>query len=245
MCSRHELLAAPLALCNDGEGSYVSNLDIETTLAIGGVSLLAVVGLIGWTRPAMNCPLPPSPRTSQLPAVACRQPGTGQPRSERACRLRTFTLWTIAHARGIPGLCAARSLSPAYARTRMRNGPRCLPASSHARVYYTTSRGRRRYVVVRKRPFRRSAAIVGGSAAGGALIGALAGGGKGAAIGALAGGGGGLITTALPTKKDWSANASRYSPPRLQVLLLLFGEAHPRVVQFFCYLRHFVGVGFR
>jgi|SRR5947209_8656425 len=49
----------------------------------------------------------------------------------------------------------------------------------------------RRHYVVKRRSRRRSAEIVGGSAAGGALIGGLAGGGKGAAIGALAGGGAG------------------------------------------------------
>jgi hypothetical protein len=67
------------------------------------------------------------------------------------------------------------------------------------RYYY--SNGRRHYRVVRRRPFSHSAAIVGGSAAGGALIGALAGGGKGAAIGALAGGGAGLVYDRITHKK--------------------------------------------
>ena len=40
---------------------------------------------------------------------------------------------------------------------------------------------------------KKTAERVGGSAAGGALVGAIAGGGKGAAIGALAGGGGGYL----------------------------------------------------
>jgi hypothetical protein len=71
-----------------------------------------------------------------------------------------------------------------------------------ARRHYYTRRGRRRYVVVvRRRPFRRSAEIVGGSALGGALIGGLAGGGKGAAIGALVGGGGGYVYDRLTHKK--------------------------------------------
>ncbi len=51
----------------------------------------------------------------------------------------------------------------------------------------------RRHYVVKRRSHRRSAEIVGGSAAGGALVGALAGGGKGAAIGAVAGGGAGYL----------------------------------------------------
>src|SRR5947209_4809013 len=56
-------------------------------------------------------------------------------------------------------------------------------------------------VIVHRRSFKKSAAIVGGSAAGGALIGGLAGGGKGAAIGALAGGGAGLLYDRATHKK--------------------------------------------
>jgi hypothetical protein len=69
------------------------------------------------------------------------------------------------------------------------------------RRYYRSTGTRHRRVYVKKRPFKHSAAIVGGAAAGGALIGALAGGGKGAAIGALAGGGGGLVYDRLTHKK--------------------------------------------
>jgi hypothetical protein len=66
---------------------------------------------------------------------------------------------------------------------------------------YRRNRRHRRRVVVRRRSGRKSAAIVGGSAAGGALIGGLAGGGKGAAIGAVAGGGAGLIYDRKTHKK--------------------------------------------
>ena len=45
----------------------------------------------------------------------------------------------------------------------------------------------------KKLAHKKTAERVGGSAAGGALVGAIAGGGKGAAIGALAGGGGGYV----------------------------------------------------
>lgn len=67
--------------------------------------------------------------------------------------------------------------------------------ASNRRVYYS----RRRYR--RGRPFSHSAAIVGGSAAGGAIIGGLAGGGKGAGIGALAGGAAGLVYDRATHKK--------------------------------------------
>jgi hypothetical protein len=58
-----------------------------------------------------------------------------------------------------------------------------------------------RHYVVKRRSRARSAAIVGGSAAGGALIGGLAGGGKGAAIGAVAGGGAGYLYDRKTHKK--------------------------------------------
>ena len=52
---------------------------------------------------------------------------------------------------------------------------------------------RRRVVYVRHRSKKHQAAIIGGSAAGGAVIGGLAGGGKGALIGAGVGAAGGAI----------------------------------------------------
>jgi hypothetical protein len=57
------------------------------------------------------------------------------------------------------------------------------------------------HYVVKRRSKAHSAAIVGGSAAGGALIGGLAGGGKGAAIGAVAGGGAGYLYDRKTHKK--------------------------------------------
>jgi len=161
---------------------------LKRTLVIGGVSMLAVVGLIGWTRheePAGNTVAPisynnapignpePVSRDPNAPVVYSPSPfGSEAP----AVQARSFA--------------SAPAPVATYA-----------PAPAPVRSYYRDSRGRRRYVVVRKRPFSHSAAIVGGSAAGGALIGALAGGGKGAAIGALAGGGGGLVYDRLTHKK--------------------------------------------
>jgi uncharacterized protein YcfJ len=77
-----------------------------------------------------------------------------------------------------------------------------VPAVDNGDAQYVDAAYRRhRRVVVRRRSGRKSAAIVGGSAAGGALIGGLAGGGKGAAIGAVAGGGAGLIYDRKTHKK--------------------------------------------
>jgi len=135
---------------------------MRRTLAIGGVSLLAVVAVAGWTR------------RDSAP---------------------TNSVWT--NAASVSGGQVAPPLQPA-----VYSGPQPIVQTvAVQRRYYRTRSGRRRYVVVRRRPFRRSAAIVGGSAVGGALIGGLAGGGKGAAIGALAGGAGGLIYDRMTHKK--------------------------------------------
>lgn len=165
---------------------------LRRTLVIGSVSLLAVVGLIGWTRheePVANNAAPAVYNTAPLgnPEPVSRDPNepvvygpspfgpdVSAPPASRAY---------AAPAEPAPNMEAAR------------------PAA--VRHYYRDSRGRRRYVVVRKRPFSHSAAIVGGSAAGGALIGGLAGGGKGAGIGALAGGGAGLLYDRLTHKKTY------------------------------------------
>src|SRR4051812_38451218 len=171
---------------------------LRTALAVGGVFLLAVVGLIGWTRSAE----PPSAAASAHANYLTPQFGNPEPVSRDPDAPVVYA----------PSPFAAEA--PAYRASNMPPEPTAAYATSSyavrtatpARVvterrYYRTSRGRRRYVVVRRRPFTHSAAIVGGSAAGGALIGALAGGGKGAAIGALAGGGGGLVYDRMTHKK--------------------------------------------
>jgi hypothetical protein len=182
---------------------------LQRALVIGGVSLLAVVGLIGWTRhadePIVNNPATANYLTPQIgnqmgnPEPVSRDPNApvvygSSPFAETPATAPAYRAYNAPPPEPAPMPYAApvrgdaeRSVAPA----------RVVPQ----RRYYRTSHGRRRYVVVRKRPLSHSAAIVGGSAAGGALIGALAGGGKGAAIGALAGGGGGLIYDRATHKK--------------------------------------------
>jgi hypothetical protein len=133
---------------------------LRRTLAIGGVSLLAVVALIGWTRHE-SAPI--------------------------AGPVATYR--------------ASVSTTPVQPALYTGAPPVVQTVAVQRRHYYRTRSRRHRYVVVRRRPFSHSAAIVGGSAAGGALIGALAGGGKGAGIGALAGGAGGLVYDRLTHKK--------------------------------------------
>lgn len=175
---------------------------LKRTLVIAGTSLLAVVGMVGWTREAARTDVKAN-SYSAAPNSYPVSPNWNVPQDASALRdpnapvvyaPSPFGSETPA-ARTVPEYqaYAAPAAAAAYAPARTRVAPQ--------RRYYRSADGRRHYVVVRKRPFKRSAAIVGGSAAGGALIGALAGGGKGAAIGALAGGGGGLIYDRLTAKK--------------------------------------------
>ncbi len=83
-------------------------------------------------------------------------------------------------------------------------------APRHPRHRYTARRyPPRRRTVVRTRSKRKQYELIGGSAAGGALIGGLAGGGKGAAIGALAGGAGGYVYNRKTRKKRVPAESAR------------------------------------
>ena len=143
----------------------------KRTLAIGGASLLAVVGLIGWTR------------------------DTSRPGSDAATAIPSPN-WYAAQAPVARDPDARVVYAPSPFGSEITSAPRA-PIERR----YVAPEPRRPRVVVKKRPFKHSAAIVGGSAAAGAAIGALAGGGKGAAIGALAGGGGGLVYDRLTHKK--------------------------------------------
>ena len=173
---------------------------LRRTLVIGGVSLLAVVGLIGWTRHQ-------EPGTAATPATyTAAYTGTPLGNPEPVSRDPNAPVVYGPSPFGSDMVTGAPAPRVAYATPVAEPAPVVArkPASVPVRRYYRDSRGRRRYVVVRKRPFSHSAAIVGGSAAGGALIGALAGGGKGAAIGALAGGGGGLVYDRMTHKKTFT-----------------------------------------
>ena len=168
---------------------------VKRALTVGAVALLAVVALIGWMRRSES-PNVTNPAQANYPtsSVGNPEPVSREPNARVVYAPSPFgSEASPAPAYRAFNPPAPEPTPPAYAGNSYAErtiGPTRV-APRHR--YYTISHGRRRYIVVRKRPFRRSAAIVGGSAAGGALIGALAGGGKGAAIGALAGGGGGLI----------------------------------------------------
>ena len=166
---------------------------MQRAAAIGGVTLLAVVGLVGWTRQSETKPAPTANAYATSPdwyAGTARDP-------EPVSRDRNAPVVYAPSPFGSEAPSAAPA--PAARAYDMPAAAAPAPVAQHRRVYRTSARRPR--VVVRKRSFHKSAAIVGGSAAGGALIGALAGGGKGAAIGALAGGGGGLVYDRLTFKK--------------------------------------------
>jgi hypothetical protein len=161
---------------------------LRHTLAIGGVSLLAVVALIGWTRHEGAPTAEPVAAANEFGEPYGASVSTPQSAGQVVYAASPFGPDEAAPP---PHQAAVYAGAPPVVQT----------VAVQRRHYYRTRSGRRRYVVVRRRPFRRSAAIVGGSAAGGALIGALAGGGKGAGIGALAGGAGGLVYDRLTHKK--------------------------------------------
>jgi uncharacterized protein YcfJ len=184
-----------LATATAGDFMYLTPT-LRRTLVIGGVSLIAVVGLIGWTRHDETATPAIAPATASYNApLGNPEPVSRDPNAPVVYGPSPFGSEAVTGAPApapMPAPAYAASMAPRYA---------YAPAPVPYRRYYRDSRGRRRYVVVRRRPFSHSAAIVGGSAAGGALIGGLAGGGKGAAIGALAGGGGGLLYDRLTHKK--------------------------------------------
>jgi hypothetical protein len=156
-------------------------------LAIGGISLLAVVGVVGLTREARPAPDATVPAASNWYAPA---PSASYDPNTR-----------VVYAPSPFGSEAPVAAAPDPEPVAL-TAPAVEPARVAPQRRYVRSTGtRHRRVYVEKRPFKHSAAIVGGAAAGGALIGALAGGGKGAAIGALAGGGGGLVYDRLTHKK--------------------------------------------
>lgn len=152
---------------------------------IGGIALLAVVALVGWTRKT-NISVNPS---------YFNEPGVNTPAPQNSLDTTPLPAPGTAVVVGAPAqpLVATQSaqVEPVVQRRR-------VVRRRYARRTYYAPRSR---VIVKKRPFSHSAAIVGGSAAGGAAVGALAGGGKGAAIGALAGGAGGFVYDRLTHKK--------------------------------------------
>jgi uncharacterized protein YcfJ len=156
---------------------------LKRTLVISGTALLAVVGLVGWTRE--------SGRSAATAAQAGPATNWYSPAPAASYDPNARVVYAPSPFGSEAPVVSASTTEPVV-----------LTSASVSRARVAPRRAtHRRRVVVKKRPFSHSAAIVGGSAAGGALIGALAGGGKGAAIGALAGGGGGLVYDRLTHKK--------------------------------------------
>ncbi len=159
---------------------------MKRALTIGGVAVLSIVGLVGWTR--STTPSAPAPNYFNTPGQGFTLPV--QPAN-------SLTPLPPVNPDGTPVVQGAQpfgSNEPVPVAHRET-------ATRVARNNYAAAPAPAPHVVVKKRKFSHSAAIVGGSAAGGAAIGALAGGGKGAAIGALAGGASGFIYDRLTHKK--------------------------------------------
>ncbi|PWU08399.1 MAG: hypothetical protein C5B51_07910 [Terriglobia bacterium] len=159
----------------------------QRTLVIGGVAIVAAVGLIAWTHRST-----PAAAPAYVPgtAVDYAQP-VGNPGAPPVVYSASpFGSSLVPEAPPSEPVTAEPETAYGYeTRSYRRRGSADRIAEPRTRVF------------VKKRPLKHSLEIVGGSAAGGALIGGLAGGGKGAGIGALVGGAGGLVYDRLTHKK--------------------------------------------
>jgi hypothetical protein len=153
-------------------------------LAIVGAALLASVGILAWTT--RNSGIEPQ----AVPTAASLQPVSN---SDYLAPAQMPAYATRPAVRTIEGAQPVETLQ-AYPERRSVVAKRGSASRIAAAPYQSQT-------YVKKRSKKKSLAIVGGSAAGGALIGGLAGGGKGALIGGLVGGGGGLVYDRLTHKK--------------------------------------------
>jgi uncharacterized protein YcfJ len=161
---------------------YVSSA-LRRALLLGGVALLAVVAMIALTS---------RPEPAATPSYAPPTNAYGEPSAAVA---NTPVVYAVSP------FVPSEPASPVPQEITAAAPVTAAAVTASRAVAPKNARRSRRHVVVKKRPLKRSVAIVGGSAAGGALIGGLAGGGKGAGIGALAGGAGGLVYDRLTHKK--------------------------------------------
>ena len=167
---------------------------LRRTLAIGGVALLAVVGLIGWTRRSDET-VATTPRTGTPHSYVTPKIGNPEPVSRDPNALVVYApspFGPESAAPDAPATPVAYSRPAPRARRAVRVRQRYSYAASRAGGATWSCAGGRSAAPPRSWAVARPAEP---------LIGALAGGGKGAAIGALAGGGGGLIYDRATHKK--------------------------------------------
>jgi len=182
---------------NGEESTMYLNSSMRRTLTIAGVGVLAVAGIVGWTRdrtpkaaPLYDASQPVANEYGEYPATASQPqqqpydqgaPAASQPYYSNAGAPVVYASSPF----GDGPMVAQPAPMAAPAVAAVAPPPTTIVREERPRVVYYYDRHHHRH--------HRLVKYMAGGAIGGAVIGGLAGGGKGAGIGALAGAAGGYV----------------------------------------------------
>src|SRR3954468_5650840 len=147
MCCSARTLLAPRLHSKQARDHMYLNSTLRQTLVIGGVSLLAVVGLIGWTRHGDEAPVAAKSAQGQYrpPQFGNPEPVSRDPNDPVVYAQSPFgTDAPVAPAYRAYGGPAPEA-APTYAMNSYAERTAVPARVLTQRRYYTTSHGRRRY----------------------------------------------------------------------------------------------------